>query len=252
VLFVDEDHTGNAEQRTKQQVQSTMFIEQITVTAFQQHTRIVGCEQTKQAICIDPGDDSDAIVEKIDRLGLNLQAIAITHAHLDHVGGVASLKKLKPDAKVTIHPADEPIYLALPDQPAWLGIPRAQWAALGFEYEPPPPVDEYFNDGQHYSVGKLQFQILHCPGHTPGHVVLFEPNEKKVFVGDVLFAGSIGRTDLPGGSTEQLLDSIHNKLLTLGDDVEVFSGHGPVTTIGEERLTNPFLIGSHKLGKGRF
>ena len=252
MLFVDEDHTGNAEQRTKQQVQSTMFIEQITVTAFQQHTRIVGCEQTKQAICIDPGDDSDAIVEKIDRLGLNLQAIAITHAHLDHVGGVASLKKLKPDAKVTIHPADEPIYLALPDQPAWLGIPRAQWAALGFEYEPPPPVDEYFTDGQHFSVGKLRFQILHCPGHTPGHVVLFEPNEKKVFVGDVLFAGSIGRTDLPGGSTEQLLDSIHNKVMTLGDDVEVFSGHGPVTTIGEERLTNPFLTGGYKLGKGRF
>jgi glyoxylase-like metal-dependent hydrolase (beta-lactamase superfamily II) len=252
VLFVDEDHTGNAEQRTKQQVQSTMFIEQITVTAFQQHTRIVGCEQTKQAICIDPGDDSDAIVEKIDRLGLNLQAIAITHAHLDHVGGVASLKKLKPDAKVTIHPADEPIYLALPDQPAWLGIPRAQWAALGFEYEPPPPVDEYFTDGQHFSVGKLRFQILHCPGHTPGHVVLFEPNEKKVFVGDVLFAGSIGRTDLPGGSTEQLLDSIHNKVMTLGDDVEVFSGHGPVTTIGEERLTNPFLTGGYRLGKGRF
>jgi hydroxyacylglutathione hydrolase len=229
-----------------------MLIEQITVTAFQQHTRIVGCEQTKQAICIDPGDDSDAIVEKIDRLGLELQAIAITHAHLDHVGGVAALKKLKPDAKVTIHPADEPIYLALPDQPAWLGIPRAQWAALGFEYEPPPPVDEYFSDGQHFSVGKLQFQILHCPGHTPGHVVLFEPNEKKVFVGDVLFAGSIGRTDLPGGSTEQLLDSIHKKLLTLGDDVEVFSGHGPVTTIGEERLTNPFLTGGYKLGKGRF
>jgi glyoxylase-like metal-dependent hydrolase (beta-lactamase superfamily II) len=252
VLFVDEDHTGNAEQKTKHQEQSTMLIEQITVTAFQQHTRIIGCEQTKQAICIDPGDDSDAIVEKIDRLGLNLQAIAITHAHLDHVGGVAALKKLKPDAKVTIHPADEPIYLALPDQPAWLGIPRAQWAALGFEYEPPPPVDEYFNDGQHYSVGNLQFQILHCPGHTPGHVVLFEPNEKKVFVGDVLFAGSIGRTDLPGGSTEQLLDSIHNKLLTLGDDVEVFSGHGPVTTIGEERLTNPFLTGGYKLGKGRF
>jgi Zn-dependent hydrolases, including glyoxylases len=252
VLFVNEDHTGNAEQRTKHQVQNTMFIEQITVTAFQQHTRIVGCEQTKQAICIDPGDDSDAIVEKIDRLGLYLKAIAITHAHLDHVGGVAALKRLKPDAKVTIHPADEPIYLALPEQPAWLGIPRAQWAALGFEYEPPPPVDEYFNDGQQYSVGKLQFQILHCPGHTPGHVVLFEPNEKKVFVGDVLFAGSIGRTDLPGGSTEQLLDSIHNKLLTLGDDVEVFSGHGPVTTIGEERLTNPFLTGRSRLGRGRF
>ena len=228
-----------------------MIIEQITVTAFQQHTRIVGCEETKQAICIDPGDDSDAIVERIDRLGLKLQAIAITHAHLDHVGGVASLKKLKPQAKVTIHQADEYIYRALPEQPAWIGIPRAQWAAMGFAYEAPPPIDEYFTDGQEYAVGKFTFRVIHCPGHTPGHIVLFEPNERKVFVGDVLFAGSIGRTDLPGGSTEQLLDSIHNKLMTIGDDVEVYSGHGPTTTIGEERLTNPFLIGGYNVGRGR-
>jgi hydroxyacylglutathione hydrolase len=229
-----------------------MLIEQITVTAFQQHTRIVACEETRQAICIDPGDDSEAIVERIDRHGLNLQAIAITHAHLDHVGGVSALKKLKPNAKVTIHPEDEFIYEALPEQPAWIGIPRAQWPALGFAYEQPPKADDYWSDGQIYPVGKLEFRVLHCPGHTPGHVVLFEPKERKVFVGDVLFAGSVGRTDLPGGSTEQLLDSIHNKLLTLGDDVEVYSGHGPVTTIGEERLTNPFLTGAYKLGRGRF
>jgi len=229
-----------------------MLIEQITVTAFQQHTRIVACEETREAICIDPGDDSAAIVERIDSLHLSLQAIAITNAHLDHVGGVAALKKLKPEAKVTIHPADEVIYKALPDQPAWIGIPRSQWPALGLEFEEPPAVDEYWSDGQHYVVGKLEFQILHCPGHTPGHVVLFVPKERKVFVGDVLFAGSIGRTDLPGGSTEQLLDSIHNKLLPLGDDVEVYSGHGPVTTIGEERLTNPFLTANYKLGRGRF
>jgi len=228
-----------------------MLIEQITVTAFQQHTRIVACEETKQAICIDPGDDSDAIVETIERHGLNLQAIAITHAHLDHVGGVAALKNLKPEAKVTIHPEDEFIYRALPDQPTWIGIPRSQWPALGFDFEEPPPVDEYFHDGQKYSVGNLEFQVLHCPGHTPGHIVLFAPAERKVFVGDVLFAGSIGRTDLPGGSTEQLLASIHNKLMTLGDDVEVYSGHGPTTTIGEERLTNPFLTGGYQLGRGR-
>ena len=242
----------NKTAKIKAGVVKKMIIEQITVTAFQQHTRIVGCEETKQAICIDPGDDSEAIVERIDGLGLNLQAIAITHAHLDHVGGVAALKRLKPEAKVTIHPEDEFIYQALPEQPAWIGIPRAQWAALGFDFEEPPKIDEYWSDGQKYFVGNIEMQVLHCPGHTPGHVVLFAPAERKVFVGDVLFAGSIGRTDLPGGSMEQLLSSIHNKLMTLGDDVEVYSGHGPVTTIGEERLTNPFLIGGHQLGRGRF
>ncbi|MEP6635591.1 MAG: MBL fold metallo-hydrolase [Acidobacteriota bacterium] len=229
-----------------------MIIQEITVTAFQQHTRIVGCEQTRRAICIDPGDDSAAIVEAIDRLGLQLQAIAVTHAHLDHVGGVSALKRLKPEAKIMMHQADEFIYQALPEQPAWIGIPRAQWKAMGFAFDAPPPVDEYWEDGSKLEVGELQFTILHCPGHTPGHVVLFEPNERKVFVGDVLFAGSVGRTDLPGGSTEQLLDSINNKLLPLGDDVEVYSGHGPVTTIGDERKTNPFLTGMYQLGAGRF
>ena len=218
-----------------------MIIEEITVTAFQQHTRIVGCEETKKAICIDPGDEAERIVETLERRGFTLQAITLTHAHLDHVGGVAALKKLQPKAQINLHKGDEPLYQALPEQPAWIGIPRAQWAALGFDFEPPPAVDHYWTDGEKYSVGRLEFDVLHGPGHTPGHVVLFERAERVVFVGDVLFAGSIGRTDLPGGSTEQLLSSIKNKLMTLGDDVKVYSGHGPVTTIGEERLTNPFL-----------
>lgn len=229
-----------------------MIIEELTVTNFQQHTRIVGCETTRQAICIDPGDEAERIVEILKRLDLNLQAIALTHAHLDHVGGVAALKKLQPEAKINLHKADEFMYDGLPEQPAWIGIPRALWKAYGFEFEAPPPVDEYWTDEQTYDVGELQFKVLHCPGHTPGHVVLYEAKERKVFVGDVLFAGSIGRTDLPGGSMEQLLDSIRNKLLTLDDDVTVYSGHGPLTTIGEERLTNPFLTGVYKLGGSRF
>ena len=228
-----------------------MIIEEITVTAFQQHTRILGCEQSRRAICIDPGDDSEAIVAAIDQHGFELQAIAVTHAHLDHIGGVTALKKRKPAAAIMLHQADEFIYDALPEQAAWIGIPRGQWADLGLDFETPPRVDSYWEDGQVYKVGELQFQVIHCPGHTPGHVVLFEAKERKVFVGDVLFAGSIGRTDLPGGSTEQLLDSIMNKLLPLGDDVEVYSGHGPVTTIGQERKTNPFLTGMYKFGSGR-
>src|SRR6266545_791556 len=225
-----------------------MIIEEITVTAFQQHTRIVGCEQTGRAICIDPGDEAERIVRAIDKQRFELQAITLTHAHMDHIGGVAALKSLKPEAKIMLHPADEFIYDRLPEQPAWIGIPRAQWSEFGFAYEEPPKVDEYWTDGQTYGVGKLEFKIIHCPGHTPGHVVLFAPKERKIFVGDVLFAGSVGRTDLPGGSREQLMDSITNKLLPLGDDVRVYSGHGPVTTIGQERLSNPFLTGVYKLG----
>ena len=110
-----------------------------------------------------------------ERRGLTLQAIALTHAHLDHVGGVAALKKLKPEAKINLHKGDEFMYQALPEQPAWIGIPRAQWAALGFAFETPPPVDHYWTDGEKYSVGELEFEVLHCPGHTPGHVVLYEP-----------------------------------------------------------------------------
>jgi len=229
-----------------------MIIEEITVTAFQQHTRVVGCENTRLAICIDPGDDSEGIVKAIDKHNFHLQGIALTHAHMDHVGGVAALKKLRPEASILLHKADEPIYQALPEQPAWIGIPESQWREFGFNYEPPPGIDSYWTDRQIYKVGDLEFEVLHCPGHTPGHIVLFEPQQRRVFVGDVLFAGSVGRTDLPGGSTEQLMDSIMNKLLPLGDDVEVYSGHGPITTIGQERLTNPFLTGVYKLGSGRF
>jgi len=227
-----------------------MIIEELTVTPFQQQTRVVGCEETRRAICIDPGDDAEEIVAILERHGLSLQAIALTHAHMDHVGGVASLKRLRPDAPVIIHAADEPLYRALPEQPAWVGIPRAQWPLYGFNYEEPPAIDRYWKDGETYEVGHLSFKVLHCPGHTPGHVVLFNEREGKVFVGDCLFAGSIGRTDLPGGSTEELMDSLLNKIIPLGDAVVVYSGHGPLTTIGRERLTNPFLTAGQ--GRGRY
>jgi glyoxylase-like metal-dependent hydrolase (beta-lactamase superfamily II) len=226
-----------------------MIIEELTLTPFQQHTRIVGCEETRRAVCIDPGEDSARIVGTLERLGLELQAIALTHAHMDHVGGVAALKRERPAADIILHAADEPLYTALPEQPAWVGIPRAQWAAYGFDYEAPPPVDRYWQDGETYEVGRLKFKVLHCPGHTPGHVVLFEERERKVFVGDCLFAGSIGRTDLPGGSSEQLMDSLLGKLIPLGDDVTVYSGHGPATTLGRERQTNPFLTGTYRIGR---
>ncbi len=226
-----------------------MIIEEIILTAFQQHTRVVGCAETRRAICIDPGEDSERIVEALEGHGLELQAIALTHAHMDHVGGVAALKRQRPQAEIILHRADEPIYMGLQQQPGWLGIPREQWSGYGFDYEAPPPIERYWQDGETYSIGQLEFKVLHCPGHTPGHVVLFEPRERKVFVGDCLFAGSIGRTDLPGGSSAQLMDSLLKKIVPLGDDVTVYSGHGALTTIGRERQTNPFLTGGYQIGR---
>lgn len=232
-----------------QHLSRTMIIEQITVTLFQQHTRLVGCEETGQAICIDPGDDAPTIAARLRRHGFQLQAITLTHGHMDHVGGTTDLKRLFPAAEIIIHPDDEMLYRNLPLQPAALGMPRERWADYGFAYEDPPAPDRYWQDGEVYQVGNLAFKVLHCPGHTPGHVILCEERERKAFVGDCLFAGSVGRTDLPGGSSAQLMDSLHNKILPLGDDVEVYSGHGPVTTIGRERATNPFLNGAHAIGR---
>jgi glyoxylase-like metal-dependent hydrolase (beta-lactamase superfamily II) len=124
-----------------------------------------------------------------------------------------------------------------------MGVPRNELKALGLEYEIPPKLNRKWQDGEVYKIGNLSFKIIHCPGHTPGHIILVEETERKAFVGDCLFAGSIGRTDLPGGSFEQLMDSINNKILPLGDDLTVFNGHGDDTLIGREKATNPFLTG---------
>jgi hydroxyacylglutathione hydrolase len=229
-----------------------MIIETFVLTPFQQNTRVVVCEATARAICIDPGEASREIVEFLRENDYELQAITLTHAHFDHIGGTSFLHKTFPQVEILLHADDEQMYDALPEQPLMLGIPRQQLKILGFEYEPPPPLTRRWTDGEIYAVGNLRFKILHCPGHTRGHVVLAEESERAVFVGDCLFAGSIGRTDLPGGNYEQLIDSINRQILPLGDDFTVYSGHGPETTIGREKATNPFLTGVYQMSGGRF
>lgn len=229
-----------------------MLIETFTITPFQQNTRVLVCEKTGKAVCVDPGEPCEELVEFVRSNGYSLQAITLTHAHLDHVGGTSALHEAFPDADIILHRDDEELYLNLPLQPLMMGIPQAQLKPLGMDYADPPKLTRYWEDGEVYLVGELEFTVLHCPGHTKGHVVFAEKKEEKVFVGDCLFEGSIGRTDLPGGSYEQLLDSINNKIVPLGDDFTVYSGHGPETTIGKERTTNPFLTGVYQPSRGRF
>jgi hydroxyacylglutathione hydrolase len=229
-----------------------MIVERFVLTPFQQNTRVVACTDTGKAICIDPGEGSTKLAAFIRSKGLELQAITLTHGHLDHVGGTSDLSREFPSAEVLLHKDDEDLYYGLPRQPLFMGIQPDQMAALGFDYEDPPVLTRNWNDGEDYDVGKLRFSVRHCPGHTRGHVVLAEEKEKAVFVGDCLFAGSIGRTDLPGGDYDQLMNSINEKIVALGDEFTVYSGHGPETTIGEERINNPFLNGTYQLSKGKY
>ena len=229
-----------------------MIIEQFALTAFRQNTRIIACEQTRKAICIDPGEGSDELNQFIRESGLELQAITLTHGHLDHVGGTAALKKSFPEAEVILHKDDEDLYYGLPQQPLFMGIQPHQLKALGLEYEDPPKLTRNWQHREVYEVGALRFSVRHCPGHTRGHVVLAEETERKVFVGDCLFLGSIGRTDLPGGNHEQLIESITENILSLPDDFTVYSGHGPETTVGHEKRTNPFLNGTYQSGRGKY
>lgn len=229
-----------------------MIIEAFTITPFQQNTRVVACQDTRKAICIDPGEKCDDLVELIKENSFELQAITLTHGHLDHIGGVLALHEAFPEAEILIHKDDEDLYYSLPQQPLFMGISPHQLKPMGLDYDDPPKLTRNWEDGEVYKVGNLNFKVLHCPGHTRGHVVLAEETEKKVFVGDCLFEGSIGRTDLPGGNYEQLIDSINRNILTLGDDFVVYSGHGRETTIGHEKRTNPFLTGVYELGRGRF
>ena len=229
-----------------------MIIEKFVLTPFQQNTRVVVCRDTRTAICIDPGEASKEIENFLTENDFELQAITLTHGHFDHIGGTADLHQRFPHAEIFLHKEDEDFYYGLPAQPLFLGIPQNQLKILGFEYETPPKLTRNWADGEIYEVGNLRFKILHCPGHTRGHVVLAEETQKAVFVGDCLFEGSIGRTDLPGGNFQQLMDSINLKILTLGDDFTVYSGHGRETTIGHEKRTNPFLTGLNQISRGKF
>jgi len=226
-----------------------MIIKLFVTSPFQQNTRVVACQETLRAVCIDPGDSAATIAEHINENNFDLQAIILTHGHLDHIGGVSDLYKLFPQAEIILHRDDEDLYYGLPEQPLFMGIPKNQLKALGLEYETPPRLTRNWRDGEIYMVGNLTFKVLHCPGHARGHVIFVEESERKVFSGDCLFAGSIGRTDLPGGDTEQLLKSINDKILPLGDDMVVYSGHGDDTTVGRERSTNPFLIGAYQISR---
>lgn len=224
-----------------------MLVETFVQTAFQQNTRIVACEETREAMCIDPGEPSEEVAGYLRDNDLSLMAIVATHGHLDHIGGTAFLKREFPDAQVLVHADEEDLYYSLPRQPLMMGIQPHQLASLGMDYEDPPKVDRNPSHGEMLAIGKLLFEIRHCPGHTLGHIVLAEHDEKVVLTGDCLFYGSIGRTDLPGGNHQRLLDSINAQVMSLDDEFTVMCGHGPDTTVGRERAVNPFLTGLYQL-----
>ncbi|MGD9561969.1 MAG: MBL fold metallo-hydrolase [Pyrinomonadaceae bacterium] len=226
-----------------------MKVQQFVQTPFQQNTRVISCEATGKAICIDPGEESPEVVAYLNDNGLELEAIVLTHGHLDHVGGTAYLHELFPDAEIIAHPDEADLYYALPQQPLMMGFQPHQLKAMGMDYADPPRITRFAEHGDTLEVGELRFQIRHCPGHTLGHIVLVEEEQRTVFTGDCLFSGTIGRTDLPGGDHAQLIDSIRKNVLTLPDDHAVLCGHGPDTTVGRERANNPFLNGLYS-GRG--
>lgn len=203
----------------------------IPVTAFQQNCSLVWCDQTLDAAVIDPGGDLEAIEWEVERLGLHLQAIWLTHAHIDHAGGTAELARKHALDIVGPHEDDRFWIAGLPQQSAMFGFPPAE------VFEP----TRWLHDGDTVQIGQETLQVRHCPGHTPGHVVFHAPQIDRCFVGDVLFAGSIGRTDFPQGNHQQLIDSIVQRLWPMGDQTVFIPGHGPESSFGRERKTNPYV-----------
>ena len=207
-----------------------MILETFPVGPLQCNCTILGDEQTREAIIVDPGDEISRIHRRLTELGLTLKQILITHAHIDHVGGALKLKALT-GAPIYLNEADLPLLQMMEMQAAWLGIETPETA----------PPDEALTDGGQVGLPSYPAQVIHTPGHTQGSVCLHFAPMKMVLAGDTLFAGSIGRTDLPGGNFEQIIDSIQSRLLGLPDETRVVPGHGPAPTIGSERRSNPFL-----------
>jgi len=212
-----------------------MIIETRAVPPFQKNGYVVACEATREAVLIDPGDEVDMLLDVIKSQSLNVQSILLTHAHVDHVTGVGRAKQaLK--VPVYLHPDDQFLYDAAPQQAAFFGL---QCDAL-------PAIDRNYDLSKMLAFGEYEVEVHHTPGHCPGGVCLAigrkGSKKEELFVGDTLFAGSIGRTDLPGADHPTLIRSITQVLFAFGDAARVHSGHGPQTTIGHERRTNPFLI----------
>jgi glyoxylase-like metal-dependent hydrolase (beta-lactamase superfamily II) len=206
----------------------------VPVTPFAQNCSLLWCDATREAAVIDPGGDLDRILAEVRRLGLDLRQIWLTHAHIDHAGGAGELAERLGLPIVGPHPADQFWIDALPQQAQMFGFPPAR----------PFVPTRWLADGDTVTVGRCTLQVRHCPGHTPGHVVFYAPEARRAFVGDVLFAGSIGRTDFPQGNYEQLIASITQRLWPMGDDTVFIPGHGPESSFGHERRTNPFVGGT--------
>lgn len=205
----------------------------VPVTGFQQNCTILFDDETKKGVVIDPGGDVDHIRKALEEHSIEIEAIWLTHGHIDHAGGAMDLKEALGVNIVGPHKDDIPLLTGLESQAKMFGIEGAVRNVTP---------DQWLADGDMVSFSGLTFEVLHCPGHAPGHVVFFNREARFAHVGDVLFRGSIGRTDLPGGDHATLIKSIHEKLMPLGDDITFICGHGPGGQLGEERRTNPFLV----------
>jgi hydroxyacylglutathione hydrolase len=203
----------------------------VPVTPFQQNCSVLWDERTNQAAIVDPGGDLDLVLAQVERAGLTLEKILLTHAHLDHAAATSQLAALKHVPIEGPHTDDQFLIDELPQQAQRFGFPPSH----------PFVPDRWLVQGDEVRVGGEQFQVRHCPGHTPGHVVFYNPAARVAFVGDVLFAGSIGRSDFPRGNHADLIHSIRSNLFPLGDDVTFVPGHGPTSTFGRERRSNSFV-----------